>query len=62
MVREISLSDGRVNWLLMLQVPADKYSGGMLQMIMARLQALIATILIPGLIAMFAIFRLTAPV
>ncbi len=62
MARRIALSDGQVDWMLMVQAPAAEYSGGMLTTIMESLRTLIATILIPGIVAMFVIFRLTAPV
>ncbi len=61
-VRALQMSGGRVNWLLMVQAPADEFARGLGVLFTNKTRTLLAVIIVPAIIAVLAIFGLTEPV
>lgn len=62
LMRPISLADGKMNWVMLVQVPADEYSGGIRQQIRDKVRLVLLSVLLPGLFAIAVIYRLTQSV
>jgi diguanylate cyclase (GGDEF)-like protein len=61
LARPLELSNGNINWSLMIQMPRDEYSGGLMSTLSNNLRLLAALVVLP-ILAIVAMLILTNPI